>query len=71
MRAQGRSPRLDKLLGELVTITFKNGKEELGVLEWNMLRQGIPSERYSLYIFGQGYHFFRKAQVFSIEEWRG
>lgn len=67
-----RDPKLDSLLGEIVRITFTDGTEKIGVLEWDMARglDKLPSQMYSVYVFGSGYCFFRKSHVKKIREWR-
>ncbi len=67
-----RDPKLDSLLGEIVRITFIDGDEKLGVLEWDMPigYNRLPSQMYSIFVFGSGYCFFRKSHVKSIKEWR-
>ena len=67
-----RDPKLDSLLGEIVRITFTDGTEKIGVLEWDMARglEKLPSQMYSVYVFGSGYCFFRKSHVKKIREWR-
>lgn len=67
-----RDPKLDSLVGKIVRITFSDGDEKLGVLEWDMPigYQKLPSQMYSVFVFGSGYYFFRKSHVKSIKEWR-
>lgn len=64
--------KLDSLLGEVVRITFNDDTEKIGVLEWNMSMgpSMLPSQMYSVYVFGSGYCFFRKSHVKKIREWR-
>ena len=64
--------KLDSLLGEVVRITFNDDTEKIGVLEWNMGMgpSMLPSQMYSVYVFGSGYCFFRKSHVKKIREWR-
>ena len=67
-----KDAKLDSLLGEIVRITFRDGVERIGVLEWNMQKgiDKLPSQIYSVYVFGSGYYFFRKSHVKKIREWR-
>ena len=67
-----KDPKLDSLLGEIVRITFQDGVERIGVLEWDMARglDKLPSQMYSVYVFGSGSYFFRKSHVKKIREWR-
>ena len=67
-----KDPKLDSLLGEIVRITFQDGVERIGVLEWDMARglDKLPSQMYSIYVFGNGYYFFRKSHVKKVREWR-
>ena len=64
--------KLDSLLGEVVRITFTDGTEKIGVLEWDMALAPsmLPSRMYSVYVFGSGYCFVRKSHVKKIREWR-
>ena len=70
MRRSRRDEKLDSLLGKIVRLTFTDGDEKIGVLEWDMPSLGIPSRSYSLYVFGSDYLFFRKSHVKKIKEWR-
>lgn len=60
-----RSKELDALINELVDITFTDGKEKTGVLEYGRpYAPGLPdSNKYSIFIFGEGYISFRKTHV--------
>ncbi len=65
-----RSKKLDELLNKLVDIIFWDGDVKTGGLEYG--RPIVPelpdSNRYSLYIFGEGYLFFYKTHVKKIKE---
>ncbi len=65
-----RSQELDALLNKLVDITFMDGEEKTGVLEYDMpMGPGLPfSSKYSLYIFGEGYLYFYKTHVKRVKE---
>lgn len=67
-----RDVKLDSLLGEIVRITFTDGTEKLGVLEWDMPIGYLktPSQMYSVFVFGSGYCFFRKSHVRKVRKWR-
>ena len=70
-----RDEKLDKLVNEIVIITFFDGQKRTGVLEWDMPLQtgsfkGLPSGMYSIFVFGTGYIFFHKSNVKEIKEWR-
>ena len=59
-----RDAKLDALCGELVDVTFFDGDEKTGVLEYGMHIEGWPAnDRYTLYVFGQGYIILRKTHV--------
>jgi hypothetical protein len=62
-----RDAKLDELCGELVDVTFFDGDQKTGVLEYGMHIPGWPDgERYSLYVFGAGYTVFRKTSIRKI-----
>lgn len=62
-----RDKKLDALCGELVDVTFSDGDEKTGVLEFGMQLEGWPTnDRYTLYVFGQGYIILRKTHVRKI-----
>lgn len=65
-----RSRVLDELINELVDVTFFDGKEKTGVLEFGRpYAPELPdSDKYSLYIFGEGYLYFYKTHVKRIKE---
>ena len=63
-----RDKRLDMLLDELVDITFRDGQQKTGVLEYGMYIDGLPAVGYTLYAFGEGYIRFKKSAVKSIKE---
>lgn len=63
-----RDKRLDELLDELVDITFQDGQQKTGVLEYGMHIDGLPAVGYTLYVFGEGYIRFKKSVVKSIKE---
>ncbi|MBP3280052.1 MAG: hypothetical protein J6M44_13970 [Butyrivibrio sp.] len=62
-----RDKKLDALCGELVDVTFSDGDEKTGVLEFGMQLEGWPTnDRYTLYVFGQGYIILRKTHMKKI-----
>lgn len=65
-----RSKELDELLNELVDIIFWDGDVKTGVLEFGRpIAPELPnSNRYSLYIFGEGYLYFYKTHVKRVKE---
>ena len=65
-----RSQELDALLNELVDIIFWDGDVKTGVLEFGRpIAPELPdSNRYSLYIFGEGYLYFYKTHVKRVKE---
>ena len=65
-----RSKELDALLNELVDIIFWDGDVKTGVLEFGRpIAPELPdSNRYSLYIFGEGYLYFYKTHVKRVKE---
>lgn len=65
-----RSKELDELLNKLVDITFRDGDEKTGVLEYGRPKApGLPdSKQYQLYIFGSGYLYFHKTHVKRVKE---
>lgn len=63
-----RDKKLDALCGELVDVTFSDGDEKTGVLEFGMQLEGWPTnDRYTLYVFGQGYIILRKTHVSRVK----
>lgn len=65
-----RSARLDRFLNRLVDITFHDGQQGTGVLEFGMQPSldRDPVRQYSLFVFGSGYKYFYKSQVSKIRE---
>lgn len=65
-----RSDKLDKLIGKSVIVTFWDGDEREGILEFNRPYWGLNfgSNRYSLYKPNEGALFFRKSHVKKIRE---
>ena len=65
-----RSEQLDRHLNKLVDITFTDGDEETGVLEYGrpIAPELPPRQKYSLYVFGKGYTRFYKSAVKKIKE---
>lgn len=70
----GRSEKLDKLIDELVNITFKDGDIKVGVLEYGIPHYGLesfgPSHEYSLYRFNAPRLYFKKSHVKRITKWQ-
>ena len=69
-----RDDKLDSLVKELIEITFTDGTQYTGVLEWDMpivmgQHKGLPSGKYSIFVFGKGYIFFRKSHVKRVRRW--
>lgn len=67
-----KNARLNSYLGELVTVTFQDGTQKVGVLEFGMgylAQHKPPIERYSLYVFGEGYNYLRINQLRGIRLW--
>lgn len=64
------SDKLDKLIGKSVIVTFWDGDEREGILEFNRVYDGlkISSNQYSLYEPNDGVLFFRKSHVKKIRE---
>lgn len=64
-----RSAKLDKYLGKVVTVTFWDGDEITGILEFGRPFAGlkISSNLYSVYN-SDGDFFFRKSHVTKIKE---
>lgn len=62
-----RDERLDALLDELVDITFKDGDQKTGVLEYGMHIDGLSAVGYTLYVFGEGYIRFKKSAVKNVK----
>ena len=62
-----RDERLDALLDELVDITFRDGQQKTGVLEYGMYIDGLPAVGYTLYVFGEGYIRFKKTVVKDVK----
>lgn len=60
-----RDERLDRYLNQLVDITFWNGEQKTGVLEWGMQPKldKPPRRQYSVYVFGTGVVYFYKTNV--------
>ena len=68
----GNNKRLNCFLDELVTITFKDGSEKTGVLEFGMgklAEHKPPIMRYSLYVFGEGYRYLRIGSLKRVKLW--
>lgn len=66
-----RDPKLDSLIGELVTVNFRDGDIKVGVLEYDVpIIEGISRHEYSLYIFNSGRLYFKKSHVKGISEWK-
>ena len=65
-----RNKKLDELLNKLVDIIFWDGDVKTGVLEYGRpMAEGLPdSNKYSLFIFGEGYLYFYKTHVKRVKE---
>ena len=65
-----RSDKLDKLIGKSVIVTFQDGDEREGILEFNRPYWGLNfgSNEYSLYKTNEATVFFRKSHVKRIRE---
>ena len=64
------SDKLDKLIGKNVIVTFWDGDEREGILEFNRPYWGLKfgSNKYSIYKPNEGALFFRKSHVKKIRE---